>query len=79
MKDDGWREAMTGTITFYNKYGERMHTIYTAAPPEYGKQEFFKKFEKEIKLVREQFSNTFNRSFLKTQRKIIILNDSQYS
>lgn len=36
MKDEGWREAMTGTITFYDKFGERIHTIYTATPPEYG-------------------------------------------
>ena len=46
MKDDGRREAMTGTICFYGKYGERIHTIYTATPPEYGKQEFFKRFER---------------------------------
>lgn len=59
MKNEGWREAMTGTITFYNKFGERMHTIYTATPPEYGKSEFYKKFEKEIKLVKEKYPNTF--------------------
>jgi hypothetical protein len=59
MKNDGWREAMTGTITFFDKNGERMHTIYTAAPPEYGKENFFKKFEREIKLVKEKYPETF--------------------
>ena len=28
MVNEGWREAMTGTITLYNKTGERLHTIY---------------------------------------------------
>ncbi len=59
MKKEGWREAMTGTITFYNDSGERVHTIYTAAPPEHGKQEFFKKFEREIKLIKKKFPEIF--------------------
>lgn len=59
MKNEGWREAMTGTISFYNKHGERIHTIYTATPPEYGKHEFFKRFEKEIGVVKEKFSTVF--------------------
>jgi len=40
-----WRNAMVGTITFYNKEGERLGTIYTgAAPPEHsgdGKEDFW--------------------------------------
>lgn len=48
MKDDGWREAMTGTISLYNKFGDNMHTTYVAAPPEYGKESFLEKFENEI-------------------------------
>ncbi len=59
MKNDGWREAMTGTITFYDKFGERMHTIYTATPPEYGKAEFLKRFEKEILKVKEKYPNVY--------------------
>ena len=31
MIEDGWREAMCGTIAFFNRRGERMHTIYAAA------------------------------------------------
>ena len=37
---DGWRETMAGTIGFYDKAGERQHTIYMAATPEYGKATF---------------------------------------
>jgi hypothetical protein len=32
--------AMTGTISLYDKNGERLHTIYVGAAPEYGKQHF---------------------------------------
>ena len=32
----GWREAMCGTIGFYNKLGERLHGIYMAAAPQQG-------------------------------------------
>lgn len=44
MIEDGWREAMCGTISFYDRNGDRMHTIYTAASPEYGKEKFMAKF-----------------------------------
>lgn len=40
MMEDGWREAMCGTIALFDRQGERMHTIYTAASPEYGKETF---------------------------------------
>ena len=55
MMEDGWREAMCGTIALYNSEGKRMHTIYTAAPPEYGKEAFFKKFSSEIIEIKEKF------------------------
>jgi hypothetical protein len=48
IRDDGWREAMCGTISLYDKSGERLHTSYFAAPPEHGKQSFHTKFEREI-------------------------------
>jgi hypothetical protein len=35
-----WREAMTGSISLYDKRGERLHTIYVGAAPEYGKGVF---------------------------------------
>ncbi|QDV36276.1 ISKra4 family transposase [Tautonia plasticadhaerens] len=42
------REAMVGTLGFYNKQGERLHTVYTAATPEYGKLTFQQRFDREI-------------------------------
>jgi hypothetical protein len=59
MKDDGWREAMTGTVSLYNKYGDRMYTRYVAAPPEYGKDKFTGKFEQNIERIKEKFPNVF--------------------
>ena len=35
------REAMAGTISFYDAKGERQHTVYLGATPEYGKADFF--------------------------------------
>jgi hypothetical protein len=45
---DGWREAMVGTVSFYNHDGERQHTIYLAAEPEYGKHTFTERMGREI-------------------------------
>lgn len=39
-----WREAMTGTITFYDIDGSRLETIYVAAGPQYGKEIFTQRF-----------------------------------
>ena len=51
MQEDGWREAMCGTIALFDRKGNRMHTIYTAASPEYGKETFLNKLELEIDRV----------------------------
>jgi hypothetical protein len=48
MCEDGWREAMVGTLGFYDKDGERLHTVYTAATPEHGKLTFFERFDREV-------------------------------
>ena len=45
---DGWREAMVGTLSFYDHDGERQHTLYLAAAPEYGKHAFTERFAREI-------------------------------
>lgn len=58
MMDDGWREAMCGTIAFFDRQGERMHTIYTAAAPEYGKETFLQKFGNEVDNVIDLFPKT---------------------
>jgi hypothetical protein len=48
MVEDGWRETMVGTLSFYDREGERQHTIYLAATPEYGKAKFLSHLEAEI-------------------------------
>lgn len=53
--EDGYREAMVGTIGFFDRQGERMHTIYLGAIPEYGKERFLSRFEDEINKVKEQY------------------------
>lgn len=49
--DDGQRQAMVGTISLFDKEGQRQHTIYVAATPEYGKDTFYQKMTREIEHV----------------------------
>ncbi len=53
--EDGWRETMVGTIGFYDKAGERQHTIYMAATPEYGKATFLGRLESEVSRVKAKY------------------------
>ena len=55
MSEEGWREAMVGTISLYDGEGERQHTIYVGATPEYGKQRFLEKLEREIRQTKERY------------------------
>lgn len=57
MRKEGYREAMTGTISLYNPAGERLHSIYLGSSPEYGKQKFLERLEREIYSVRLQYPN----------------------
>ena len=52
MCRDGYREAMTGTISLYALDGERLHTIYVGATPEYGKASFYARFAGEIEHIK---------------------------
>src|SRR5262249_60450813 len=45
--DEGKRQAMVGSISLYDKDGERLHTTYVAATPEYGKEEFYRRRSRE--------------------------------
>jgi hypothetical protein len=53
--DQKWREAMTGSISLYDKHGERLHTIYVGAAPEYGKETFFDRMKREIDHVKSLY------------------------
>jgi hypothetical protein len=55
MCEDGWREAMVGTIGFYDKAGERQHTISMAAAPEYGKATFLDRMDREVERVKAAY------------------------
>src|SRR5512142_1908289 len=55
MCEEGWRETMVGTIGFYDRAGERQHTIYLAATPEYGKATFLARMEREIGRVKAAY------------------------
>ena len=55
MTEDGWREAMVGTLAFFDKSGERQHTVYLAATPEYGKAKFLARMEAEIGRAKLKF------------------------
>ncbi len=48
---DGYRQAMVGTISLYDREGERLHTTYVAAPPEPGKERFHQRLSREIDQV----------------------------
>jgi hypothetical protein len=83
MHKDGWREAMCGSIAFYDILGERLHTIYCAATPEYGKAAFKDKFAREISRVKEKFPDAMyigladgapdNWTFLKSHTSRLLL------
>jgi hypothetical protein len=52
---EGWRQAMVGTISLYDAQGERLHTTYVAAPPEYGKERFYRQMEGEIHRYQQRY------------------------
>ena len=70
MTEDGWREAMTGTIALYDSGGERMHTTYVAATPEYGKEKFKTKMGREIERVKARYPTGERFSFWGVFRRL---------
>lgn len=55
LVEDGHRQAMVGTISLYDRQGERWHTTYVAATPEYGKATFQQRLGREIEHVRRLY------------------------
>jgi hypothetical protein len=55
--NDGYRQAMVGSISLYYFGGERLYTRYVALPPEYGKAQFYEAFDREIKNIRKLYPN----------------------
>jgi Zn-finger protein len=54
---DGYRQAMVGTISLYDKTGERLYTHYTSSAPELGKATFYQEFEADIKQIQKLYPN----------------------
>lgn len=52
MREEGYREAMVGTLTLYDAQGERQHTIYLGTTPQHGKADFMARLEREIAHVK---------------------------
>ena len=55
LLEDGSRQAMVGSISLFDKEGQRRHTIYVAATPEYGKETFYQRLAREIEHVRRLY------------------------
>lgn len=55
--EDGYRQAMVGTIAFYDAAGDRLHTSYVAAAPEHGKTIFLQRMDEEIARVKRRYSH----------------------
>ncbi|AGA90283.1 hypothetical protein Thimo_1496 [Thioflavicoccus mobilis 8321] len=49
--------AMVATLSFYDHAGERQHSLYLAAAPEYGKPVFLQRLEREIARAKQQLPN----------------------
>lgn len=56
-RDDGYREAMVGAISLYDKKGERQHTIYIGEAPEHGKSTFLDRMTREIAQIKKVYPN----------------------
>ena len=48
LREQGYRIAMVGTLALYDSAGERLHTTYLGASPEYGKASFLERMRQEI-------------------------------
>lgn len=55
MCEGSYRQAMVGTIALYDTDGERQHTTYIAAVPEYGKDKFKERLTREIERTKELY------------------------
>lgn len=53
--EDGWRQAMVGTISLYDKAGERQHTTYIAAALLHGRETFIERMQREVEQVKRLY------------------------
>jgi hypothetical protein len=50
-----WHAAMTGSISLYDRRGERQHTIHVGAAPEHGRASFHERMAREIAHVKQLY------------------------
>ena len=55
LVEEGHRQAMVGTVSLYDRDGERLHTIYVAATAEYGKETFQQRLGREIERAQQRY------------------------
>ena len=55
MREDGYRQAMVGTIALYDQEGNRQHTLYVGATPEYGKEKFLRRLNTEVEKIKKGY------------------------
>lgn len=55
MCDGQWREAMAGSISLYERSGERQYSLYVGAAPEHGKETFHERMAREIAHVKKLY------------------------
>ena len=64
LREDGWRQAMVGSISLLNNEGIRIHTTYLAQAPEYlycvrstryGKETFYRDLANEIETTKKAY------------------------
>lgn len=53
--ENGFRQAMVGTISLYDHQGERQHTTYIAAAPEHGRDTFLERMQREVQQVKRLY------------------------
>ena len=80
LREQGYRIAMVGTLALYDDAGERLHTTYIGASPEYGKASFLERMRQEIAHTKQLYPDalyigladgaTDNWSFLKQHTAI---------
>jgi hypothetical protein len=61
IKGEGYKETMVGTISLYNGQGDRLHTIYTACPPQHGKETFDYVLSQEIERIQAKYPDVHYR------------------
>jgi hypothetical protein len=52
---DGYRQAMVGSVSLYDAEGQRQYTLYVGATPEYGKGRFLERLRREITRLKARY------------------------